>query len=208
MANTKEVRKQIASIKSTQKITSAMEMVAASKMRKTQDAMLVGKPYSQKIKEVISHVANSNSEYSHPFFEERKAKKVCFIIVSTDKGLCGGLNINLFKSVIAKAAELNKDEIEASFAIIGSKAAGFFKSVGGEIVAKTEKLGDKPNPEDLIGLTKIVLDLHKNKDVDEVYLCSNKFVNTMTQQPEVQQLIPLPSMEEDEKNKTILGLYL
>ena len=201
MANTKEVRKQIASIKSTQKITSAMEMVAASKMRKTQDAMLVGKPYSQKIKEVISHVANSNSEYSHPFFEERKAKKVCFIIVSTDKGLCGGLNINLFKSVIAKAAELNKDEIEASFAIIGSKAAGFFKSVGGEIIAKTEKLGDKPNPEDLIGLTKIVLDLHKNKDVDEVYLCSNKFVNTMTQQPEVQQLIPLPSMEEDEKIK-------
>ena len=201
MANTKEVRKQIASIKSTQKITSAMEMVAASKMRKTQDAMLVGQPYSQKIKEVISDVATSNSEYSHPFFEERKTKKVCFIIVSTDKGLCGGLNINLFKSVIAKAAELNKNEIDASFAIIGSKAAGFFKSVGGEIVAKTEKLGDKPNPEDLIGLTKIVLDLHKNNEVDEVYLCSNKFVNTMTQQPDVQQLIPLPSMEQDEKVK-------
>ena len=201
MANTKEVRKQIASIKSTQKITSAMEMVAASKMRKTQDAMLVGQPYSQKIMEVISHVATSNSEYSHPFFEERKTKKVCFIIVSTDKGLCGGLNINLFKSVIAKAAELNKNEIDASFAIIGSKAAGFFKSVGGEIVAKTEKLGDKPNPEDLIGLTKIVLDLHKNNEVDEVYLCSNKFVNTMTQQPDVQQLIPLPSMEQDEKVK-------
>ena len=181
MANTKEVRKQIASIKSTQKITSAMEMVAASKMRKTQDAMLVGQPYSQKIKEVISHVATSNSEYSHPFFEERKTKKVCFIIV--------------------KAAELNKNEIDASFAIIGSKAAGFFKSVGGEIVAKTEKLGDKPNPEDLIGLTKIVLDLHKNNEVDEVYLCSNKFVNTMTQQPDVQQLIPLPSMEQDEKVK-------
>ena len=147
------------------------------------------------------HVATSNSEYSHPFFEERKTKKVCFIIVSTDKGLCGGLNINLFKSVIAKAAELNKNEIDASFAIIGSKAAGFFKSVGGEIVAKTEKLGDKPNPEDLIGLTKIVLDLHKNNEVDEVYLCSNKFVNTMTQQPDVQQLIPLPSMEQDEKVK-------
>ena len=113
----------------------------------------------------------------------KKTKKVCFIIVSTDKGLCGGLNINLFKSVIAKAAELNKNEIDASFAIIGSKAAGFFKSVGGEIVAKTEKLGDKPNPEDLIGLTKIVLDLHKNNEVDEVYLCSNKLLKQILQMP-------------------------
>ena len=197
MANTKEVRKQIASIKSTQKITSAMEMVAASKMRKTQDAMLVGQPYSQKIKEVISHVATSNSEYSHPFFEERKTKKVCFIIVSTDKGLCGGLNINLFKSVIAKSAELNEEEIESCFALIGSKAAAFFKSVGGEVVAKAEKLGDKPNPDDLIGLTKVVLDLHKNGDIDQAYLCSNIFVNTMTQQPTVQQHIPLPPVEQD-----------
>ena len=151
MANTKEVRKQIASIKSTQKITSAMEMVAASKMKKTQDTMLEGRPYSLKIKDVIAHVALANSEYPHPFYEERTPKKACFIVVSSDKGLCGGLNINLFKQVIAKSAELNEKEIDSCFALIGSKASAFFKSVGGNVIAVAEKLGDKPNPDDLIG---------------------------------------------------------
>ena len=200
MANTKEVRKQIASIKSTQKITSAMEMVAASKMKKTQDSMLEGRPYSLKIKDVISHIALANSEYRHPFYEERRPKKACFIVVSSDKGLCGGLNINLFKQVIAKSAELNEQGIGSCFALIGTKAAGFFKSVGGEVVAVAEKLGDKPNPDDLIGLTKVVLDMHKNVDIDQAYLCSNVFVNTMTQQPNVEQLIPLTPEEQDESN--------
>ena len=198
MANTKEVRKQIASIKSTQKITSAMEMVAASKMKKTQDSMLEGRPYSLKIKDVISHVALANSEYRHPFYEERSPKKACFIVVSSDKGLCGGLNINLFKHVIAKSAELNEQNIASCFALIGTKAAGFFKSVGGEVVAVAEKLGDKPNPDDLIGLTKVVLDMHKISDIDQAYLCSNSFINTMTQQPTVEQLIPLKPEEKDE----------
>ena len=198
MANTKEVRKQIASIKSTQKITSAMEMVAASKMKKTQDYMLEGRPYSLKIKDVISHVALANSEYRHPFYEERSPKKACFIVVSSDKGLCGGLNINLFKHVIAKSAELNEQNIASCFALIGTKAAGFFKSVGGEVVAVAEKLGDKPNPDDLIGLTKVVLDMHKISDIDQAYLCSNSFVNTMTQQPTVEQLVPLKPEEKDE----------
>ena len=196
MANTKEVRKQIASIKGTQKITSAMEMVAASKMKKTQDSMFEGRPYSEKIKDVISHIASASSEYNHPFYEERKPKKACFIVISSDKGLCGGLNINLFKQVILKSAELNEQEIESSFALIGTKASGFFKSVGGSIVAVAEKLGDKPKPDDLIGFTKVVLDMHKNGDIDQAYLCSNSFVNTMTQQPRVQQLIPL-SVEKD-----------
>jgi F-type H+-transporting ATPase subunit gamma len=200
MANTKEVRKQIASIKSTQKITSAMEMVAASKMKKTQDSMLEGRPYSLKIKDVISHIALANSEYRHPFYEERTPKKACFIVVSSDKGLCGGLNINLFKQVIAKSAELNEQDIGSCFALIGTKAAGFFKSVGGEVIAVAEKLGDKPNPDDLIGLTKVVLDMHKNTDIDQAYLCSNGFVNTMTQQPNVEQLIPLIPEERDESN--------
>ena len=199
MANTKEVRKQIASIKSTQKITSAMEMVAASKMKKTQDSMLEGRPYSLKIKDVISHVALANSEYRHPFYEERSPKKACFIVVSSDKGLCGGLNINLFKHVIAKSAELNEQNIASCFALIGTKAAGFFKSVGGEVVAVAEKLGDKPNPDDLIGLTKVVLDMHKISDIDQAYLCSNSFVNTMTQQPNVDQLIPLAPEEQSEE---------
>ena len=199
MANTKEVRKQIASIKSTQKITSAMEMVAASKMKKTQDTMLEGRPYSLKIKDVISHVALENSEYPHPFYEERAPKKACFIVVSSDKGLCGGLNINLFKQVISKSAELNQQEIGSCFALIGTKASSFFKSVGGEVIAVAEKLGDKPNPDDLIGLTKVVLDMHKNNDIDQAYLCSNSFVNTMTQQPNVDQLIPLAPEEQSEE---------
>ena len=198
MANTKEVRKQIASIKGTQKITSAMEMVAASKMKKTQDNMLRGRPYSLKIKDVIAHIASSSSEHPHPFYEERAAKKACFIVVSSDKGLCGGLNINLFKQVIAKSAELNEQGIESCFALVGVKASGFFKSVGGQIVAVAEKLGDKPNPDDLIGLTKVVLDMHKNGDVDQAYLCSNVFINTMTQQPNVEQLIPLAPAEQDD----------
>ena len=197
MANTKEVRKQIASIKSTQKITAAMEMVAASKIRKTQSEMQLGRPYSEKIKEVISHIATSSSEYSHPFYENREAKKACFIVVSSDKGLCGGLNINLFKNVIQKAAELNNQGVESSFALIGVKAASFFKAVGGNVVANVQKLGDKPDPDMLIGLTKTVLDLHKDNEIDQVYICSNKFVNTMTQQPGVQQLIPLPAIEDD-----------
>ena len=198
MANTKEVRKQISSIKSTQKITSAMEMVAASKMKKTQDTMLEGRPYSLKIKDLIAHIASANSEYSHPFCEERKAKKACFIVVSSDKGLCGGLNINLFKQVISKSAELNKNGIESCFALIGTKASAFFKSIGGQIVGVAEKLGDKPNPDDLIGLTKIVLDMHKSEDIDEAYLCSNIFVNTMTQQPNIDQLIPLVPQDGDD----------
>ena len=197
MANTKEVRKQIASIKSTQKITAAMEMVAASKIRKTQSEMQLGRPYSEKIKEVISHIATSSSEYSHPFYENREAKKACFIVVSSDKGLCGGLNINLFKNVIQKAAELNNQGVESSFALIGVKAASFFKAVGGNVVANVQKLGDKPDPDMLIGLTKTVLDLHTDNEIDQVYICSNKFVNTMTQQPGVQQLIPLPAIEDD-----------
>tara|TARA_B110000459_G_scaffold189746_1_gene224164 strand:- start:348 stop:1136 length:789 start_codon:yes stop_codon:yes gene_type:complete len=173
-------------------------MVAASKMKKTQDNMLRGRPYSLKIKDVIAHIASSSSEHPHPFYEERAAKKACFIVVSSDKGLCGGLNINLFKQVIAKSAELNEQGIESCFALVGVKASGFFKSVGGQIVAVAEKLGDKPNPDDLIGLTKVVLDMHKNGDVDQAYLCSNEFINTMTQQPNVEQLIPLAPAEQDD----------
>ena len=179
-----------------------MEMVAASKIKKTQTEMQLGRPYSQKIKEVISHIATSSSEYSHPFYEQREAQKACFIVVSSDKGLCGGLNINLFKNVVSKAAELKAQGIESNFALIGVKASSFFKSVGGNVVANVQKLGDKPDPDALIGLTKIVLDLHRNGEIDQVYLCGNNFVNTMTQQPNVQQLIPLPAETGDELTST------
>ena len=191
MANTKEVRKQIASIKSTRKITSALEMVAASKIKKTQEQMLRGRPYSEKVKDVIGHIANSSSEYDHPFYQEREAKAVCYVIVSSDKGLCGGLNTNLFKKVLVEAAANKEQGVEASFALIGGKAVTFFGNLGGKILSQVTKMGDKPNPEDLIGFTKVILDEQKKNSIDKVILCSNRFVNTMTQEPTLQQLIPL-----------------
>ena len=191
MANTKEVRKQIASIKSTRKITSALEMVAASKIKKTQEQMLRGRPYSEKVKDVIGHIANSSSEYDHPFYQDREAKTVCYVIVSSDKGLCGGLNTNLFKKVLVEAAANKKQAVEVSFALIGGKAVTFFGNLGGKILSQVTKMGDKPNPEDLIGFTKVILDEQKKNSIDKVILCSNRFVNTMTQEPTLQQLIPL-----------------
>jgi F-type H+-transporting ATPase subunit gamma len=191
MANTKEVRKQIASIKSTRKITSALEMVAASKIKKTQEQMLRGRPYSEKVKDVIGHIANSSSEYDHPFYQEREAKTVCYVIVSSDKGLCGGLNTNLFKKVLVEAAANKEQGVEVSFALIGGKAVTFFGNLGGKILSQVTKMGDKPNPEDLIGFTKVILDEQKKNSIDKVILCSNRFVNTMTQEPTLQQLIPL-----------------
>tara|TARA_B100000212_G_scaffold6578_1_gene4947 strand:- start:361 stop:1224 length:864 start_codon:yes stop_codon:yes gene_type:complete len=191
MANTKEVRKQIASIKSTRKITSALEMVAASKIKKTQEQMLRGRPYSEKVKDVIGHIANSSSEYDHPFYQEREAKTVCYVIVSSDKGLCGGLNTNLFKKVLVEAAANKEQGVEVSFALIGGKAVTFFGNLGGKIFSQVTKMGDKPNPEDLIGFTKVILDEQKKNSIDKVILCSNRFVNTMTQEPTLQQLIPL-----------------
>ena len=191
MANTKEVRKQIASIKSTRKITSALEMVAASKIKKTQEQMMRGRPYSEKVKDVIGHIANSSSEYNHPFYQDREAKTVCYVIVSSDKGLCGGLNTNLFKKVLVEAAANKEQGVEVSFALIGGKAVTFFGNLGGKILSQVTKMGDKPNPEDLIGFTKVILDEQKKNSIDKVILCSNRFVNTMTQEPTLQQLIPL-----------------
>ena len=191
MANTKEVRKQIASIKSTRKITSALEMVAASKIKKTQEQMLRGRPYSEKVKDVIGHIANSSSEYDHPFYQDREAKTVCYVIVSSDKGLCGWLNTNLFKKVLVEAAANKEQGVEVSFALIGGKAVTFFGNLGGKILSQVTKMGDKPNPEDLIGFTKVILDEQKKNSIDKVILCSNRFVNTMTQEPTLQQLIPL-----------------
>ncbi len=150
---------------------------------------------------MIEHIASSSSEYSHPFYEERKNKSTCYIVVGSDKGLCGGLNINLFKKIVAEAAENQKKGVETSFALIGVKAVTFFGNLGGKVLGQATKLGDKPNPEDLIGLTKIVLDEQKKGNIDRVVLCSNKFINTMTQQPTLQQLIPL-SHDENKESQT------
>ncbi len=198
MAGGKEIRTQISSIKSTQKITSAMEMVAASKMRKAQDRMQLGKPYAQRIRSVVGHIANANPEYKHLYLQEREVKRVGFILVSTDRGLCGGLNINTFKAAIKTMKEWNDQEVEIDLCLIGAKATAFFNSYGGNVVAAVRDLGEEPSVADLIGSVKIMLDAYAEGTIDKLYLVGNEFVNTMTQTPFVNQLLPLQA-DEDEK---------
>ncbi len=197
MASGKEIRTQISSIQSTQKITSAMEMVAASKMRKAQDRMQVGKPYAQRIRSVVGHIANANPEYKHKFMLEREVKRVGFIIVSTDRGLCGGLNINLFKAAIKSMKEFDDQNIEIDLCLVGAKAAAFFNSYGGNVVAAIRDMGEEPTLADLIGGVKVMLDAFSDGNIDKLFLVGNEFVNTMTQNPTVQQLLPLQAEDDD-----------
>ncbi|WP_312484399.1 F0F1 ATP synthase subunit gamma [Stutzerimonas nitrititolerans] len=191
MAGAKEIRSKIASIKSTQKITSAMEKVAVSKMRKAQMRMAASRPYAERIRQVIGHLANANPEYRHPFMVERPVKRVGYIVVSTDRGLCGGLNINLFKALIKNMKEWHDQKVEVDLCVIGNKGASFFRSFGGNVVAAIGNLGEAPSINDLIGSVKVMLDAFHEGRVDRLYLVSNKFINTMTQKPTVDQLLPL-----------------
>ncbi len=200
MAVGKEIRTQISSIKGTQKITSAMEMVAASKMRRAQERMQTGKPYADRIRAVVGHLANANPEYKHIFMQEREVKRVGFIIVSTDRGLCGGLNINLFKKAISSMKEWADKDVKVDLCLIGGKAAGFFKAYGGNVVAAVRDMGESPAVSDLIGSVKVVLDAYADGNIDRLFLVGNDFVNTMVQAPYVQQLLPLLP-ENDEKLK-------
>lgn len=200
MAVGKEVKTKINSVKSTQKITSAMEMVAASKMRRAQDRMLLGKPYAHRIRSVIGHIANSAPEYRHRYFDDRATKRVGYILVSTDRGLCGGLNINLFKTVLKEMRKWSDQGVEIDLCSIGSKAAAFFGAVGANVVATVRDMGDKPMVGELIGSVKVMLDAFDEGRIDKLFLVSNTFVNTMTQQPEVGQLLPLLA-EDDKKLK-------
>lgn len=191
MANAKEIRDKIRSVKNTQKITKAMEMVATSKMRKAQERMQRAIPYAKKILEVIGHVANAHSEYRHPFMEHRDAKRVGYIIISTDRGLCGGLNSNLLKAVIKDIKEKMANHIEVELCLIGNKAMSFFKRMGGSILAHKNHLGDAPSLSDFVGVVKVMLDAYLEKRIDALYLCSNEFKNTMYQEPHIQQVLPL-----------------
>lgn len=197
MAGAKEVKSQISSIKSTQKITSAMEMVAASKMRRAQDRMEASKPYATRIRQVVAHLANSNSEYNHPYMMGREVSKVGYIVVSTDRGLCGGLNINLFKKTIESAKKWDEEGVGADFCLIGSKAQSFFRGVGGNVVASVTDLGEAPSIDDLIGSIKVMLDAYDAKKIDRLYVVYNEFENSMTQVPSVHQLLPLKAAEEE-----------
>ncbi len=198
MAVGKEIRTKIGSIKNTQKITSAMEMVAASKMRKAQDRMEATKPYADKIRSVIGHLAMGHTEYKHPYIIEREVKRVGFILVSSDRGLCGGLNTNLFKKALIEMKQLQEQDIELDLCLIGSKAGAFFNRFGGNIVAKTHGLGDAPTVTDLIGTVKVMLEAYDQGKIDKLYLVHNEFVNTMVQEPQIVQLLPVEKQQEDE----------
>jgi F-type H+-transporting ATPase subunit gamma len=198
MAVGKEIKTKISSVKSTQKITSAMELVAASKMRRAQERMELGKPYAKRMREVIGHLANAQSEYRHHYLMEREVKRVGYIVISTDRGLCGGLNINMFKSVIRDLKHWRDQNVAVDLCVVGAKAAAFFGGLGGNIVASVRELGDEPTASDLIGSVKVMLDAFDEGTVDRLYLVGNTFVNTMTQKPEVEQLLPLVP-EENEK---------
>ncbi len=200
MSMAKEILGKIAGIKNTQKITSAMEMVAASKMRKAQDRMFKSRPYANRIRQVISHIANSHPEYNHPFLKEREIKRVGYIIVSSDRGLCGGLNTNLFKKTIESMKKWREKNIPFDLCLIGVKAEHFFSRVGGNVVARAAHLGEAPQVNDLIGVVKVMLDAYREERVDALYIVSNKFINTMKQVPEINQLLPVVHAHDESES--------
>ncbi len=197
MAGAKEIRSKIASIKNTQKITRAMEMVAASKMRKTQERMRASKPYATKIYDVVKHIARANSEYRHAFMVEREIKRVGLIVVTSDRGLCGGLNANLLRETIRTMQAWKNTGLEIDLSVIGRKGQAFFKRVGGHIVASVDQIGDTPGVKDIIGVVRVMLDAFYQGKIDALHIVYNEFVNTMTQDPTVKQLLPLPVSEAD-----------
>ena len=198
MAVGKEIRTKIASIKNTQKITRAMEMVAASKMRKTKDRMQATRPYSKKIGQIIKHLAQANPEYNHPYLIARDVKRVGVILISSDRGLCGGLNSNLFRKTLAQLMHWDNSNIEVDICTIGTKAFGFFSNLKVNLIGQVSKLGDAPHLNDIVGVIKLMLDAYEEGKIDQLYVVSNEFVNTMTQRPTVEQLLPVVASELDE----------
>ena len=201
MAGAKEIRNKIGSVKNTQKITGAMEMVAASKMRRAQERMSASRPYAETMRKVIGHIAQGNLEYKHPYLIEREVKRVGYIVVSTDRGLCGGLNINLFKAALNDMKQWSAKGAKVDLALIGSKASNFFERHGAKVKAHVSGRGDNPSVNDLIGSVKVMLKAYDNGEIDRLYLVYNKFVNTMVQQPKVDQLLPLPVTEDSKLAK-------
>jgi len=197
MAVAKEIRTKIRSIKNTQKITRAMEMVAASKMRKAQDRMRRAQPYAKRILQVIGHVARGHAEYHHPFLEAREIKRVGYIVVTTDRGLCGGLNTNLLKAVINNMKEWKNKKAEINLCLIGGKGEAFFKRVGGNVLGQADHLGDAPMVSNLIGVVKVMLDAYLDNRIDALFLCSNEFINTMRQEPRILQVLPVVPAEDE-----------
>ena len=202
MPGVKEIRVKIASFKSTQKITKAMQMVAASKMRKAQERMRATRPYAQRIRRVIGHLRKANPDFRHPYLVEREAKSVGFIVITTDRGLCGGLNVNLFKAALAVIRDWQGRGAQVSLCLIGSKGVQFFRRLSSvTTLATVTHLGDRPHVADLIGTVKVMLDLYMEGKLDRVFLVHNEFINTMSQKPAVHQLLPVVTEDEDKLQK-------
>ena len=197
MASTKEIRTKISSVKNTQKITSAMQMVAASKMRTAQERMEASRPYTKAMRTLIGHMALGHLEYKHPYTIERPVKNVGYIIVSTDRGLCGGLNINLFKKVLHKIEEDSNNGIKSSVSLLGSRACAFFGRIKLDVLSLNSGMGDNPRVDDLVGSVKVMLNAFDNNKVDQIFLVYNKFVNTMIQTPVIEQILPIPKKIEN-----------
>ena len=195
MPGTKEIRSKISSVKSTQKITKAMEMVAASKMRRAQDRMRLARPYAEKIRTVIGHLTQANPDYRHPFLVERAPKSVGIIVLSSDRGLCGALNTNVFKSTLNLMKEWQGKGADVKLCLMGSKGLAFFRRLGLPILASVTGLGDKPHVKDLLGSVKVMLDAYRDGSIDRLFVVHAQFVNTMTQKPEVVQLLPVESTD-------------
>ena len=193
MAVGKEIRGKIKSVENTRKITKAMEMVAASKMRKAQDRMRAARPYAEKVRNVATHLGEANPEYTHPYMKANDAKRVGIIVVTTDKGLCGGMNTNVLRAVTSKLRELQSQGIEAQAVAIGNKGLGFLNRIGAKVVAQSVGLGDTPHLEKLIGPVKVLLDAYAEGKINAVYLSYTKFINTMKQESVVERLLPLSS---------------
>ena len=200
MAGEKEIRSKIASVKNMQKITSAMEKVAASKIRKAQLQMEASRPYAERIRRVVGHLAHANPDYKHPFLTEREVSRVGYIVISTDRGLCGGLNANLFKTMIGEIATRQGESVDVDLALVGAKAVAFFRRMGGSVVGTATHLGDKPAVNDLIGSIKIMLDSYSDGKIDRLFVVHNEFVNSMTQTPVVAQLLPASGIGSDDED--------
>jgi len=198
VAGEKEIRSKIASVKNMQKITSAMEKVAASKIRKAQKQMEASRPYAERIRRVIGHLAHANPDHKHPFLIEREVRRVGYIVISTDRGLCGGLNANAFKTMIGEIANWQEKNIEVDLTLIGAKAVAFFRRMGGSVVGTAAHLGDKPSVNELIGSIKVMLDSYSEGKTDRLYVVHNEFVNSMTQTPVVTQLLPTSGIGKDD----------
>lgn len=195
MPGTKEIRSKIASVKSTQKITKAMQMVATSKMRRAQERMRLARPYAQKMRNVIGHLTEANPDYRHPFLQERDPKAVGIIVISTDRGLAGGLNANTFKQTLLHMREWQAKGANVSLCVIGSKGLAFFRRLDAKILANVSGLGDRPHIKDLIGSVKVMLDAYRNGEIDRLFLVNAQFINTMTQKPAVEQLLPIQAVD-------------